>query len=86
MGSRYSNEDFRRAETERAIERSYAAKRMALADKIVLAIVDKISNDIIRPGPKPEERECYVMAEELRNHSEELKILVMSILKVEQEG
>ncbi len=90
MGSSYSNEDFKQT----AIERSYAAKlghelrskRMALANKIVLAIVDKISNDIIRPGPKPEERECYVMAEELRNHSEELKILVMSILKVEQEG
>lgn len=30
------------------------AKRMALADKIVMAVVDRIAADIIRPGPKPD--------------------------------
>ena len=58
------------------------AKRMALADKIVMAVVDKIAHDIIRPGPKPEERECYVMAQELRDSGIELKQLVSNILKV----
>lgn len=60
------------------------AKRMELADKIVLALVDQISAAIIRPGPKAEERECYVMAQELRDHSAELRDLVADILAVEQ--
>ena len=59
------------------------AVRMALADKIVMAVVDRIAADIIRPGPKPEERECYVMAQELRDHTAHLKELVAAILKVE---
>ncbi len=66
-------------------EKEDNAERMALADKIVMAIVDRIAADIIRPGPKPEERECYVMAKELRDHSDELQKLVADILKVEQE-
>lgn len=59
------------------------AKRMALADKIVMAVVDEVANAIVRPGPKPEERECYVMAQELRDHSGSLKELVAAILKIE---
>ena len=67
-------------------ERTLATKRrMTLAKKIVLAVIDKISGDIIRPGPKPEERECYVMAEELREHSGELNKLVAEIIKIEEE-
>ena len=66
-------------------EKQDNAQRMALADKIVMAIVDRIAADIIRPGPKPEERECYVMAKELRDHSDELQKLVADILKVEAE-
>lgn len=58
-------------------------RRMALADKIVMAVVDRIAADIIRPGPKPEERECYVMAQELRDHTEHLRELVSAILKIE---
>lgn len=61
------------------------AARMALADKIVMAVIDKIAADIIRPGPKPEERECYVMAQELRDLGESLSILVSDILKVSTE-
>lgn len=72
-----------RLEAERAAQAAEAAKRMALADKIVLAVVDRVSADIIRPGPKPEERECYVMAQELREHSAHLKELVAAILAVE---
>lgn len=63
--------------------RAINKKRMALADKIVLAVVDRISADIIRPGPKPEERECYVVAQELRDHSQHLVALVSDILKIE---
>ena len=70
-------------EKEEAIRIS--AVRMALANKIVMAVIDKIASDIIRPGPKPEERECYVMAQELRDTTTELTKLVSAILKVEEE-
>jgi hypothetical protein len=60
------------------------AARMTLANKIVQAVVDRISADIIRPGPKPEERECYVMAQELRDHTEHLVELVKAILVVDE--
>ncbi len=88
MGSSYDNS--RRAqEAQRKYEEEPAkeivASRMALADKIVMAIIDKIAADIIRPGPKPEERECYVMAKELRDTSPALAILVADILKIEEE-
>lgn len=89
MGSSYSNRDYWRqqaqeaaAEERRAETAAKAKRRMALADKIVLALVDRISADIIRPGPKPEERECYVMAEELRKHSPKLTKLVTAILRI----
>lgn len=72
---RWAREEKKRVNTE----------RMALADKIVMAITDKIANDIIRPGPKPEERECYIMAKELRDSSKELSLLVSDILKVAKE-
>lgn len=68
---------------EAAVEE--AAERMELADKIVMAVVDRIAADIIRPGPKPEERECYVMAQELRDHTEHLRDLVVAILKIEDD-
>ena len=67
------------------ITRRDNGRRMALADKITMAVVDEIANAIIRPGPKPEERECYVMAQELREHSDHIKSLVMAILKVEED-
>lgn len=67
------------------VTRALNKKRMALADKIVMAVVDRISADIIRPGPVSEERECYVMAQELRQHTEHLSALVSAILKIEDE-
>ena len=65
------------------VTRAANKKRMALADKIVMAVVDRVAADIIRPGPKPEERECYVMAQELRDHSEHLRDLVAAILRID---
>lgn len=69
------------AETESKRE----TKRMALADKIVLALVDEISAAIVRPGPKPEERECYVVAQELREHSPALAEIVRAIIRIEED-
>lgn len=87
---------FLRPENREAYARSVAAqrghetrllnkKRMTLADKIVMAVVDRIAADIIRPGPVAEERECYVMAQELREHTLHLSELVSSILKIEED-
>jgi hypothetical protein len=92
MGSSYPltrSEIATRAWAERKMREARAskddAKRMALADKIVMAVVDRIATDIIRPGPTPEERECYVMAQELRDHTSPLRALVSDILKVEED-
>lgn len=59
--------------------------RMEVADKIVMAVVDRICLDIIRPGPTPAERECYVVAQELRDHAPHLRELVTAILKIDAE-
>lgn len=89
MGFNFTNnfereEYYKKVKSEVAKERrAEKAKRMALADKIVMAVVDRIAAAIIRPGPKPEERECYVMAQELRDFGPELKALVIDILKIE---
>lgn len=56
--------------------------RQELAAKITMAVVDRVVNEIIRPGPKPEERECYVMAEELRAIAPELEALTRQIIDV----
>ena len=56
--------------------------RMTLADKIVMALTDKISAELIRPGPVAEERECYEMARELREMGPDLNKLVAAILTV----
>jgi hypothetical protein len=81
--------DEKRADAEfwrkRALDASAAlqAQRMALADKITMVIVDEVAGAIIRPGPKPEERECYVMAQELRDHAARIKELVAAVLAVD---
>jgi|SRR5579859_3295782 len=59
-------------------------QRLDLADKIVMVVIDKIVSDLIRPGPKPEERECYEMAQELRDMTTELKCLVAQVLNIEK--
>ena len=88
MGMSFSNGwERQRYETEmrskRAIEANIEkAKRMKLADKIVMVIVDRINQVVVRPGPDPEERECYDMAKEIRDISPELAALIEKVLKV----
>jgi hypothetical protein len=63
-------------------EDAKATERRKMAMKIVMAVVDRVVNDIVRPGPKPEERECYEMANELRAITPELEALVTEIINV----
>lgn len=58
-------------------------RRNELAAKITMAAVDKIVNEIIRPGPRAEERECYEMAGELREIVPTIEKLVRQIIDVE---
>lgn len=60
-------------------------ERQELAAKISIAVIDRIVNEIIRPGPKPEERECYVMAEELRAIKPEIEALARQIIDVHED-
>lgn len=78
----YEREQRSRRATEAAAERT---ARMKLADKIVMAMVDRINQVVVRPGPDPEERECYDMAKEIRDISPDLAELVGKILKIEDE-
>ncbi len=86
-GYYYSKEQLaeyeRRAKEEADKQAIVVAKhRHELAAKIVMAVVDKIVAEIIRPGPKPEERECYAVAGELRELTPELERLAKSIIDV----
>jgi hypothetical protein len=58
-------------------------ERRKIASKIVMVIVDKIVNSIVRPGPVPEERECYEMAGELRGIIPELEKLTEQVIDAE---
>lgn len=70
------------ADRDKADKAEVARKRRELAAKIVMAVTDQIVNQIIRPGPKPEERECYEMAGELRATIPELEKLATKIINV----
>jgi hypothetical protein len=59
-----------------------AAERERLAAKIVMAVTDHIINKVVRPGPVPEERECYDMAGEVRAEAGDLETLVKAIIDV----
>jgi hypothetical protein len=59
--------------------------RKKLADRIVNVCIDTTVNEIIRPGPKPEERECYEMANELRALKEQMVTLVTEVLRISDE-
>lgn len=72
---------YRRVQEQEDLE---VSQRMALADKIVMVMVDTISHDILRPGPEAAERECYIVAKELRDHSPVLRELVVKILEVDE--
>lgn len=60
-----------------------ADEQRKVAAKIVMAVVDKIVADIVRPGPHPEERECYEMAGEVRAIVPELEEIAKRILDAE---
>lgn len=77
---RMALQDQRQRDAERTKLRDDA--RQELAAKIAIAVVDRIVNEIIRPGPKPEERECYVMAEELRAIKPAIEDLARQIIDV----
>lgn len=73
------------AKKEAATKKLRDDARQELAAKIAMATIDRIVNEIIRPGPKPEERECYVMAEELRAIRPEIEALARQIIDVHED-
>lgn len=83
--SYYSSAEYNRRERELEKEKNdrISSARRELAAKIVMALVDKIVADIVRPGPLPEERECYEMAGELRAAVPGLEELAKKIIDVE---
>lgn len=81
MGSSWGNTWPRAVEQPPEIDHA-GEDRKQIAMKITMAVVDRIVNEIIRPGPKPEERECYVMAGELRAITPEIEKLVRQIIDV----
>lgn len=85
--SRTEAEEYRRevaAENRRQTNARKAARKK-LADRIVNVCIDTTVNQIIRPGPKPEERECYEMANELRATKEQMVDLVAEVLRISDE-
>lgn len=89
MGWALSQEERALADQRRRAVLDDAAKkisddRMRLAGKIVMVVVDKIVNEIIRPGPVAEERECYDMAGELRSIVPALEELAKSVIDVNE--
>lgn len=85
MGQRFATKAEKRRWDEDLAQREEAKMkaRLDLADKIIMVIVDKIVSELIRPGPATEERECYEMAQELRDMVPALKISIVEVLKVE---
>lgn len=75
---------YQREEQQRRNEEAsqVADERRKIAAKIVMALVDKIITDIVRPGPAPEERECYEMAGEIRAITPELEELAKRVIDV----
>lgn len=87
MGAYHSEEERREAELaqRRAMAqqaRNQQGERRKLALKIVSQFIDEVNKDIIRPGPLAEERECYDMAQELRDHGPKLIEIVLAQLNV----
>ena len=76
----YIRENNRRLREENA---KRSAEREEIAKKLVTVLTDSIVNDIVRPGPVPEERECYDMAHEVREHRPTLVELALAVLNAE---
>lgn len=90
MGMSYAARAEMRQREERAvrdrqklIEADRAEKALHdLAAKITMIVIDEINRVIVRPGPVAEERECYEMAQEVRDHDEQLTNLVADIIRI----
>jgi hypothetical protein len=93
MGHSYTGTDYeiaklKRKHAQEARERETEAEkhqtrvRRKLADRIVNVCIDATVNQIIRPGPKPEERECYEMANELRATKDQMIDMVAEVLRI----
>lgn len=81
---RYYAELHARQQAERVARKEAGeARRMELAAKIAMVVIDKVNRDIIRPGPDAEERECYDMSQELRDISPDLQAIIAQVLGVE---
>lgn len=70
-------------QARREYKEQVESRRMALANKIAMVVIDHISAAIIRPGPKPEERECYIVAQELRDATSEITRRIAEVLDTE---
>jgi len=67
------------------IREEYDANLAAVAAKIAMVTIDTIVRIVIRPGPVAEERECYEMAQEVRDNDERLTNLILDVLNVSVE-
>jgi hypothetical protein len=81
MGS----QEIDRTRSEAAFKGVATKARKKLADRIVNVCIDMTVNQIIRPGPKPEERECYEVANELRAMKDQMVELVAEVLRISEE-
>jgi hypothetical protein len=85
MGHSYTRADAEHWARVAAAEKGLETKaRKKLADRIVNVCIDATVNQIIRPGPKPEERECYEMANELRAMKDQMIELVAEVLRISE--
>ena len=86
MGHSYTRADAGHWARVAAAQKGLETKaRNKLAGKIVSVCIDATVNEIIRPGPKPEERECYEMADELRAIKDQMIDLVSEVLRISDE-
>lgn len=76
-------EQRRYAEQAAALAASLQAGRTTIARKIAMVLTDRINEQIIRPGPVAEERECYDMSQELRDFNSEMVDAIVAILNTE---
>lgn len=84
MGFSYANrqEQLKHEAAMRASRAEADAKFERVASKIAMITIDHVNRVVVRPGPAAEERECYEMAQEIRDTDEALTNLIMDILKI----
>lgn len=75
---RYERETRERLDAQEKIDRPY----VEVAERIAMVVIDRINRVIVRPGPVAEERECYQMAQEIRDHEERITKEIFEVLKV----